>query len=187
MIALLTGQIASTQIHTLTLNVNNVGYEIHCPQSTLNRLVPNQQITLHIHTHVREDQITLYGFIDQETRDLFRLLISVSGVGPKIALAILSQNSPSSISEAISMAKLEIFTQTSGVGKKVAQKIILDLKSKIGSLNELNLNDSESNSDLTEALIALGYKPHELKPIIQKIPSEITELEHQIKFILKKL
>ncbi len=186
MISYLQGQVILISNQTLTLDVNGVGYEIHAPQPLLSNLILNSPTQLHIHTHVREDQLTLYGFNSLSDRDLFRQLISVSGIGPKIALAILNQPSSQTI-QAIMTADVSFFTQISGVGKKGAQKIIVDLKTKLGSLNELDLQSDTQESELGNALISLGYKSHEIQKILNNIPPEITTLENQIKYALQNL
>jgi holliday junction DNA helicase RuvA len=186
MIASLQGQVTEIFKQTLTLDVNKVGYEVFCPQPVLSKLTPGEETYLYIHTHVREDQFTLFGFNDNTDRNLFRQLISVSGIGPKIALSIL--NYPSTqISRAIMIADVSFFTGISGVGKKGAQKIIVELKSKLGSLNELDLQDKLDDNELNYALISLGYKPQEIQKIIKQIPSELTTLESQLKYALQNL
>ncbi len=186
MISYLQGQVIHITTHSLTLDVNGVGYDIQAPQPLLATLTSDTPARLHIHTHVREDQLTLYGFNTLQDRDLFRQLISVSGVGPKIALAIFNQNA-SQITQAIITADVTFFTRIPGVGKKGAQKIIVDLKSKLGSLEELDLQSDYQDSELGNALISLGYKPQEFEKLIKNIPKDITTLESQLKFALQNL
>ncbi len=186
MISYLQGQVIFISTQTFTLDVHGVGYEIHAPQPLLSKLATNEPTQIHIHTHVREDQLTLYGFNSLSDRDLFRQLISVSGIGPKIALAILNHPSSQTI-QAIMTADVSFFTQISGVGKKGAQKIIVDLKTKLGSLNELDLQSDTQESELGNALISLGYKSHEIQKILNQIPPEITTIENQIKYALQHL
>src|SRR3989344_423161 len=146
--------------------VNGVGYSVALPTNA--NFMPGKEVELFIHTHVREDALSLFGFKDESSLDLFEKLISVSGVGPKSALAIISAGSPEVIRKAIEASNLNFFTAISGIGKKGAQKIIIELKSKISQTdNDLGL--LEGNSELTEALTQLGFNRTEIIPISSQI------------------
>lgn len=191
MISTLTGTISYIEESNITINVNGVGYLVHCPINFLNHLHTrhNAVETVFIHTHVREDQISLFGFPDASSRRLFLQLISVSGIGPKIGLAILSKASANEIAQAISTADVEFFTRVPGLGKKGAQKIIVDLKNKLGSLAELDLAETHlvGKHELIEALISLGYTRAEAEKSASQVPSEITDLQQQLKHSLQIL
>ena len=189
MIGRLTGTITETQTNPIILDVQGVGYLINCPHRDLTKLQNNDTTTLHIHTHVKETNLDLFGFLDKHDLTIFKNLITVSGVGPKLALTILSQHTAEEIKSAISRADTSFFQAISGIGKKNAQKIIVELKSKFGSLKELDLSetDHQKHSDLIEALKSLGYTSREIKPLLSQIPNDVTKLEEQIKYILKEL
>jgi holliday junction DNA helicase RuvA len=115
------------------LDVRGVGYEVFVPLRTLGRLVPTAQATLHVHTHVREDALTLYGFVNPEDRAAFRILLGVSGVGPKLALTVLSDLSADELSQAVARGDRGRLEAISGVGKKTAARLLLELKDKLPS------------------------------------------------------
>lgn len=189
MIASLKGTITHSTNDTIILDVNGVGYQVHAPLSFIAHLtqkVSIEPITVYIYTHVREDQLSLYGFKNLQDRDIFTKLISVSGIGPKIGLSILTQAPAKEIINAISTAKIEFFTKISGIGKKGAQKIILELKNQLGSLVELDLTDpSDTRPQLIAALTSLGYTTDEAHVLAKQVPPDITSLQEQIKAALK--
>lgn len=183
MIGYLEGEIKYATSGKVLLFTNGIGFTIHLP-SSLNFVV-SQKASLYIHTHLREDDLSLYGFNNPEDLELFELLLTVSGVGPKIALAMLSASTGEYIKKAIAESNLAFFSSISGVGKKTAQKIILDLKSKIGK-GDVNFRNLEGNSDLVDSLISLGFQKSEIAPTISQIDSTIP-LKDQIKAALKLL
>jgi Holliday junction DNA helicase RuvA len=204
MIGRLTGQATTTQTNQIILDVHGVGYLVNVPSRDLAKLnlvntelssVPkltthnSQLTTLFIHTHVKEESLDLYGFRNQPDLQLFKHLITVSGVGPKLALTILSQHTADEITSAISKADTTFFQTITGIGKKNAQKIIVELKSKFGSLQELDLSDEEqqTHQDLIAALKSLGYNMPEIKPLLKQIPPEAKTTENQLKYALKEL
>ena len=185
MIGFLSGQIKSKQKDNLILNVNGVGYVICLPEFVLKDCQVNTQAEFLIYTYVREDEISLFGFTQPTDREIFIQLISVSGIGPRLAAAVLSHaQGADRVIKSIRNADVNFFTQVKGLGKKGAQRIIVDLKSKLGSLEELKF-DSEADNDLVEALKGLGFS----KPEIQKATKDINtslSLEEKIKQALKK-
>jgi Holliday junction DNA helicase RuvA len=129
----LTGQIVERGNDGATvLDVNGVGYELFVPLGTLGRLPMNETISLHVHTHVREDALVLYGFATGEDRIAFRTLLSVSSVGPKLALAVLSHLSAKQLAAAIAREDRTAFQSIPGVGKKIVERLVLELKDKVG-------------------------------------------------------
>jgi len=183
MIGFLSGQVKSSQLNKIILNINGVGYLVNVP-SNLNSS-PNSKIDLHIHTHVKEDDISLYGFPQATQMELFRHLISVSGIGPKIALAILSVGTPDQILSAIKASNIDFFIAISGIGKKGAQRLIVELKNKFDQ-QDLDISTFDQDGELVEALSSLGFKKAELSSIITKIDPSLP-LEKQIKQSLKLL
>lgn len=186
MIAYLKGK-PNVQTDRLIVNVNNVGYGVYVGSRLLATADPDQELELYIFTHVREDRLELYGFQSPQQLRLFELMTDVSGIGPKTALAIVDQD-PQKIIEAVQQAKVGFFTPIPRVGKKVAQKIILELKSKLGSLKELDLGpQSQEEQDLRDALLKLGFDQDEILAAIEEIDLEETDLQQAVKQALSQL
>ncbi|MBI1872048.1 Holliday junction branch migration protein RuvA [Candidatus Collierbacteria bacterium] len=182
MIGFLSGIVKKKKNGQAIIFVNGVGYQVHI--GNLQGLSMKDPVELYIHTHVREDAITLYGFKDESSLNLFEKLLDVSGIGPKSALAIITSGPVESIKSAIENTNLNFFTAIPGIGKKGAQKIIIELKSKIGK--EVDLKDLEGNTDLKEALIQLGFKNTEILSIVPAV--DISQpLNNQIKQALQLL
>lgn len=177
MISFLSGTVYSKSGDRVVVLVNGVGYGVHVSpkliQSSFCNL--NSAIDLHIHTHVREDCLDLFGFATAQEMQIFELLISVSGVGPKTALSILNF-SVKEIEKAISQADVDFFTKIPRIGKKNAQKIIIELKSKLPSLKDLDLTEGEGESELAQTLRAMGYTPAEIKLALQELEKSETDL-----------
>lgn len=183
MIGYLEGEIKYATQGKVILFANGIGFTIHLPASL--NFLEGQNAQLYIHTHLREDNLALFGFSNALDLDLFELLITVSGVGPKIALTMLSSSTAENIKKAISESNLQFFSSISGIGKKTAQKIILDLKSKI-SKGEINLGNLEGSSELMDSLLALGFQKGEITPVYSQINSGLP-LAVQVKDALKLL
>ncbi len=172
MIALLTGLIAHKSPDHIVLDVHGVGYRVHIPFSTYYEL-PEEGGTasLHIHTSVREDAILLYGFRTRLEKSFFQLLISVSGVGPKLARDILSNIQPGPLAQALLQGDLNKLSAIPGIGKKTAERLVLELKDKVGKLDVSSLPAIEARGipaedvadDVTSALLNLGYKEPQVR------------------------
>jgi Holliday junction DNA helicase RuvA len=183
MIGYLEGTVKYSTTGKIILFANGIGFTVQL-QSNLNFLA-NQKAALYIHTHLREDNLALFGFKTPEDLDIFELLLTVSGVGPKIALAMLTASSEENIKKAIMESNLAFFSSITGVGKKTAQKIILDLKSKIGK-GDVNMSNLEGNCELIDSLISLGFQKSEISSIYSQIDSALP-LGAQVKTALKLL
>lgn len=183
MIGFLSGIVKSVSNGQAIILVNDIGYMVNI--GSLRGLSLKEPIELFIHTHVREDALTLYGFKDESSVDLFEKLITVSGIGPKSAMAIINSAPVEAIKKAIENTNLNFFTAISGIGKKGAQKIIIELKSKI-SKDELNLKNLEGNSDLKNALIQFGFKNDEIISVVSAVDVTLP-LNGQIKQALQFL
>lgn len=183
MIGYLEGIIKHYQIGKVILFANGIGFTVGIP-TNLNFLVGDSS-SLYIHTHLRDDNLSLFGFKTAEDLNLFELLISVSGVGPKIGLGIFSQSTAENIQQAIQQSNLNFFTSISGVGKKTAQRLILDLKSKVGK-GDINMQNLEGDSELVKSLIGLGFQKTEVNSIISQVDSSL-DLSAQIRTSLKLL
>jgi Holliday junction DNA helicase RuvA len=170
----------------ILIQTNGVGYKVFVGDRTLSHLKEREN-SLFICTYVKEDRLELYGFETQEHLQLFELLLDVSGVGPKTALDIVDQD-PERIVQAVQNAEVSFFKAVPRIGKKTAQKIILDLKSKLGSLRELSLGPrSDKERDVYETLTALGYEESEIGEIITELNLEEASVEQAVKQALKLL
>jgi Holliday junction DNA helicase RuvA len=171
MIALLTGKIAHKSPDHIILDVHGVGYRVMIPFSTYYELPEDGVVSLHIHTSVREDAIQLYGFRTRLEKSFFQLLISVSGVGPKLARDILSNIQPAALAQALSLNDIHKLSTIPGIGKKTAERLILELKDKVGKLDISALPATEARGipaedvmeDVASALLNLGYKEPQVR------------------------
>jgi holliday junction DNA helicase RuvA len=192
MIALLTGKIAYKAPDFIILDVNGVGYRVQIPFSTYYALpAEGTTVSLQIHTSVKEDAINLYGFRTQQEKELFQLLIGVSGVGPKLANGILSNSQPSELAESIVGGNLARLSAIPGIGKKTAERLVLELKEKVKKLGMAHAEPAtapvaakqEIREDVLSALINLGYK----ESVVQKALGEIKIAEDAtVESILKQ-
>jgi Holliday junction DNA helicase RuvA len=197
MIALLTGKIAHKSPEYIILDVNGVGYRVQIPFSTYYELPEGgAQISLNIYTHVKEDAISLYGFRTAEEKDFFQLLISVSGIGPKLAKDILSNIQVNELAAAILRGDLARLSAVPGIGKKTAERLVLELKDKVRKLElgaaatdgEHVAPPSGIEEDVASALINLGYKEAVVKKALAEMRvSPDDSMEQVLKQALKAL
>lgn len=186
MIAFLTGK-PILDGNKLIILVGGVGYEVYVGQKLLSHAPSESEISVYVHTHVREDALELFGFANAQDRDLFLLLLSVSGIGPKTALLIADQGAES-ITQAVQQANVSFFTKIPRVGKKMAQKIIIDLKSKLGSLKELKIGGlSDHDQTLVDAVVALGFDEQQVYEALEKENFADMPVEKALPKILKLL
>jgi Holliday junction DNA helicase RuvA len=183
MIGYLEGQIKYATTGKVILFCNGIGFTVSLPNNLA--FLKGQKVELYIHTHLREDNLALFGFSTPEDLSLFETLIGVNGIGPKIGLAMFTSASAEMIKQAISSSNLTFFTSIPGVGKKTAQRIILDLKSKI-SKGDVNMDNLEGNSELVDSLVGLGFQKSEISQIITQVDSS-QSISTQIKSALKLL
>ena len=176
MIGRIQGTLVSVHPPRLLVDCQGVGYEIDVPMSTLYQLPEiNQNITLLTHFQVREDAQQLFGFATETEREAFRALIKISGVGSRTALAVLSGMSVNELAQAITLQESARLTQVPGIGKKTAERLLLELKGKLAP--DLGLvagksNAREASSEILQALLALGYSEKEALLAITQIPSD---------------
>ena len=171
MIAMLTGRIAHKSPDHIVLDVNGVGYRVLIPFSTYYELPEEGMVSLHIHTSVREDAIQLYGFRTRLEKSFFQLLISVSGIGPKLGRDILSNIQPAALAQALSQGDIHKLSAIPGIGRKTAERLILELKEKVGRLDMTSLPTAERREapagdvmdDVASALMNLGYKEPQVR------------------------
>ena len=186
MIARLTGKPEISQ-DSVIIDVNGVGYGVTVSQKTKANIGSQKEVTLLTYLHVTETALELYGFEHQAEMKLFKLLLAVSGVGPRIAIAITNEGAQS-ITEAVQNAQVSFFTQFPRVGKKLAQKIIIDLTSKLGSLKELDLGPvSDTSQAVIDALISLGFSEMETQSVLQTIDTSEMDVAQAIKLVLKQM
>ena len=179
MIALIKGKIVHKGIAQVVIDTQGVGYRIFIPLTTFYELPePGHVVTLYIHTHVKQDAIHLFGFYTLQERELFQLMISVSGIGPKIAMNILSGIAANDLLQAISSGDLGKLVSIPGVGKKMAERLILELKEKVIKkmiAENIPAADAHQKSseivreDALSALVNLGYKSHAAKDALDKV------------------
>lgn len=182
MIAYLQGTLKAKQGKTLIIDVHQVGYGVLVPTSTAYHLSIGGPVELYIHTHVREDALELYGLPSTEALELFKQLITISGVGPKMALAVFDVGELVTIKRAIAAGDAGFLTKVSGVGKKTAELIIIKLRDK----SDWGAIDSGS-SEALDALVALGYPLADAREVLAQIPTEIADTEGRIRAALQKL
>lgn len=187
MIAYLRGTTIVKADHLIVLT-GGVGYLVFAGHKLLHSLTNSgQAVELYIHSHIKEDRFELYGFRTEEELHIFKLLLAISGVGPKTALA-LADAGPNSLIDAVQQAQTSFFTSMPRVGKKLAQKIIIELKPKLGSLTELNLSTlSPKAQDVMDALLGLGFEENAIQNALATLDIETMELQAAIKAAIKLL
>lgn len=188
MISYLKGKIIYRGKNHVIISIGNIGYRVY---TLPGQEMGDGEIEIYTHLAVREDAHTLYGFKKIDELELFEILISVSGVGPKSALGILSISDPDTIKYAIAKGDASILTRVSGIGKKTADRIILELRNKFSISAESNLEEKGreimDHTDALEALVGLGYRPAEAKKALSKISPDIKDVGEKIRMALKGL
>ena len=199
MIGRLTGLLIQKQPPELLIDVNGVGYEVSAPMSTFYDLPElGQKVVLHTHMVVREDAQLLYGFSSESERALFRILIKINGVGPKLAITILSGITADDFIRCIHDNDAMALVRLPGIGKKTAERLIVELKDKVGSETETDLKTGSTSvitgagitspvSDAVSALISLGYKPNDASRMVRSIETEGLNAEDIIRQSLQGL
>jgi holliday junction DNA helicase RuvA len=174
LIAFIEGIVVTTRENSAIISVGGFGMEVLCPRPTLEKCATGKPIRLETHFQVREDGMTLFGFVDSDSLEVFRLLLSVSGVGPKLALAALSTYNTSVLATAILNEDDKMLSSISGVGKKTAERIVLELKNKFPAHLTVTAkgnrpapsSDNPQFVDAVEALVALGYREAQVRNVV---------------------
>jgi len=199
MIARISGILIQKSVTHCVVDVHGTGYRIIVPLSTFYELPKEDQpVVLHVHTHVREDAISLYGFHTREEREVFQMMISVSGIGPKLAVNILSGITAGELVRAVTEEDLKRLTGIPGVGKKTAERMILELKDKAAKLVRDDVTvctvavktGDQVKEDALSALVNLGYKGSAVKDVVERIMSKAPEtpsLDQLLKQALRTL
>ncbi|MFZ2727483.1 MAG: Holliday junction branch migration protein RuvA [Methylococcaceae bacterium] len=193
MIGFLRGKLISKTPPALLVDVQGVGYEVEAPMTTFYELPAlGEPVTLYTHLVIREDAHSLFGFINEADRLLFRTLIKVNGVGPKLALAILSGQSATEFAQAIHQGDINTLIRLPGVGKKTAERLLIELRDKLPALPESNpinapvsITHNNAIQEAISALCALGYKATDASKMVQAIPAEGKSCEQLIRLALQ--
>lgn len=188
MIGYLRGKIIEILSESALIDVHGVGYEVHCSQNTLGDLTEllGKEIIVWIHTHVREDALQLFGFHSKAEKNLFLSLLKVNGVGPKMAITMLSGARPEQIQEMIEAGNAKGLSGLPKVGKKTAEQIILTLKGKLVSVEPEAKLRTEIQTQITSALLNLGFKAQSVDDFVSKLPKTI-DLEEGVRKGLQTL
>ena len=189
MIAYLQGTVKKKFEKSLILDTGNIGYLIYTPISVIEKVNEKEDTELYIFTKVREDDISLYGFESLEQQKFFEAVISISGIGPKLGLEILSQNQDN-VKSAIVSKDIEFLSNIPGIGKKTAERLVIELKNKIDidiTIDHTHQGLQEESDDAINAIMGLGYSRFEINQILKKIPEEITEVEDIVTYFLRNV
>ena len=187
MIACLSGTVRRKDLNAIIVDVSGVGYKVLVATETALEATPSSPIFLWTHLVVRETSLELFGFLDKETLDIFELLITISGIGPKTALGILNVATPSMLRQAVASEDITYLTRVSGIGKKNAEKIVLELKDKLKTTDADKSVNIRAEGDVLEALISLGYSERDTRDALKKVPKEVEGTSERVKAALKLL
>jgi Holliday junction DNA helicase RuvA len=199
MIALIRGTLSYKSIDHVIIDVGGVGYRLFIPLSTFYSLPENGVVSLYTHTHVREDALLLYGFLSLEEKDLFVILIGISGIGPKLAVNILSHIPVAELKNAIATGDVKRLSGLPGIGKKTAERLVLELKDKIGSAfsteaakagapSPAGPSSGDLLNDVISALVNLGYKENQARKVLENMElAPDISMEEALKGALKVL
>jgi Holliday junction DNA helicase RuvA len=194
-IAHLAGTLLEKHVQRVVIDVGGVGYDVHVPLSTFYAVgEPGARVTLRVHTHVREDALQLFGFVTALELALFQRLISVSGIGPKLALAVLSGIEPPDLIRAVKGSDIARLTRIPGVGKKTSERIIVELKDRLPKVEEPEASDtsveaSDVRDNVLSALVNLGYQRASVEKTVDSVLRrlESREFEPLLREVLKSL
>ncbi|MGH7246044.1 MAG: Holliday junction branch migration protein RuvA [Candidatus Levyibacteriota bacterium] len=188
MIGSLRGTVSFKDFPYMIIDVHGVGYKVLVSQSLLTAKHIGDAIEIFTHTHVREDALELYGFSDIASLKLFELLLSVSGIGPKTAINVFSLGEGKDIVAAIQRADADFFTGVPRLGKKNAQKIIIELKNKLGATAELNLSgDTDEVQQVVAALMGIGFSEKEARSAVKTVGDSGKDVSEKVRLALKYL
>lgn len=188
MISFIYGTVDLATEKFVVVDTGNIGYKVFLNKTTL-AIISKQEgpVKLYTFLNVKEDELSLYGFLNWNELEFFELLTSINGVGPKSALGILDLASVDDLKGAIASGKSEFLTKVSGIGRKIAERIILELKSKIGKSGGEMPSFNERDMEALEALQSLGYKLYDAREALKKVPAEIINTSERIREALKVL
>jgi len=191
MIATLNGVVSEKLADVVVLDVHGVGYGLYVTTEDFGRLTSGQDVKIYVYEHIREQAHDLFGFLARDTKSLFEQLLNVNGVGPKMALNVLSVGSGTDVRQAIAAGDVKFIQQANGVGKRVAERVVVELKDKVGlvgvdleSTGLLQAEDTLLKDEAIEALVALGYTPSDAATALAKVDPDLPTAD-RIKQALK--
>jgi len=186
MIYYIKGKIIYKNDRFVILENRDIGYQIFSTETILDSLKEDDKTELYTHQQVKEDTLDLYGFSNLDELNFFKNLLSISGVGPRSALGVLSIAKLDDIKQAILSEDATVLKKVSGIGQKTAERIVIELKNKISGLtSRTGTNIKGSNDEVIDALESLGYKPYAIRQALSKLPDDIGDLQAKVKAILK--
>ncbi len=187
MIASIEGVVVAADQKAVVIRAHGIGYKVFSTTDTLEKIKKEKgEVVVWTYLAVRENALDLYGFLDKESLSFFELLITVSGIGPKSALSIMNIASIATIEKAISTGEIAYLTKVSGIGRKTAEKIVLELRDKIATIDDFG-DSVQGDVDTIEALKALGYSQNEAQNALKKTPKEVSGPSERVKAALKIL
>ena len=190
MIGFLTGKLISSKPTQIIIDVNGVGYLVNISISTFEKISEKETVSLFIHTSVKEDSITLFGFFTQSEKEMFELLISISGIGPKVSLGILSGISVDDLKDAIANGNVSRLIAIPGIGRKTAERVVLELRNKVDAIKaDGSIKITSAKDEAISALATLGYQRQLAEKVVRDLLSEnaIYSLEELIRKALASL
>ncbi len=187
MISYISGKIIHKNDKSIIILSGNIGYTVYTLSNILSELALEEEACLWTYMAVRENSMELFGFKEKNELDFFELLISISGIGPRGALGIMAVTTVNTLSKAISTGDTSYLTKVSGIGKKTAEKIVLELRDKLGAQDDDSSYSLRDESDALLALQSLGYAQREARDALKEIPSDITDTAEKVKTALKIL
>lgn len=190
MISALSGTVRHKDLHSVVVDVSGVGYKVWVPTEIILDLETGSKVSLWTHLAVRETSLDLFGFVEKESLEIFELLITISGIGPKTALGILNVATPTMLRQAVVNSDTSYLTRVSGIGKKNADKIVLELKDKLKLTSEdtsTNSVQAQEEGDALEALVSLGYSERDARDALKKVSKNVTGASERVKSALKLL
>jgi len=192
MISFLRGKILYKGTNHIVIDVRDVGYKVFVNSAALSEAAEGGQAEFHIHQHVKEDALDLYGFRNREELEMFELLLSISGVGPKSALGVLLVGKVGDIKESIARGDSSLLTKVSGIGKKTAERIVLELREKVGKMvigEQIGTGGTSisTGGDEIDALMSLGYSLQQAREALRKVDPSITDTGKRIKEALRSI
>ncbi len=184
MIALLTGTVVESNEKSLILDVGGIGYRIAVNTSLRDMAQQGRQLTLRIHHHISDDEESLYGFDTKETLEFFELLLTVPSVGPRTAMGVLEVAPPPILRQAVTEGDMELLTKVSGVGKRTAERIIVELREKITAPSGKGTPGTLQH-EVIEALVSIGYNQTQARAAVRKLPKSVQTVQEAVKMALK--
>lgn len=192
MIGRISGDVVATEEDVLLIDVRGVGYEVTVTQSTLEKLAATDSVELFTHQAVRDDAITLFGFLSRDERSLFRLLIKVSGIGPRVAMAMLGTLPAQALTRCIADGETGLLTKVPGVGKRTAERVIVELKDRldalpIGAVESDGVVEDHAVEEAIRALVGLGWRASEVRDVVAGVHVDGESTEDLIRAALRRL